>query len=467
MLTLYNSLTNQKEPFEPLDPPVVRMYNCGPTVYQYAHIGNLRAFVFADTLRRALRHSGFTVDQVMNITDVGHLTNDDTDSGDDKIEREARKQHKTAAEIAQFYTDAFFSDLHRLHIDIESIRFPRATDQIAHQIAMIKQLEEKGVTYQTTDGVYFDTATAADYPRLGTVDTAGMQEGARVDVNTEKRQPADFALWKFADPANNRLQEWDSPWGRGFPGWHIECSAMATEFLGPTIDIHTGGIDLQFPHHANEIVQTETATDKPFARFWVHSQHVSLKGAKMAKSDGNIITLSDLADQGIHPLAYRYWLLTAHYRSPISFDVETVKGVQTALRRLADQLSAAPHGGTVTQTYAERVTAACNNDLDTPRMIATLWEVTADNNLSDADRRATAEHILALLGIDISQLGTTTLARDELPDEVAQLVQEREEARQSQNFDRADELRDQIYDAGYQVEDTSQGPQLTPANNTA
>ncbi|MEX0930477.1 MAG: cysteine--tRNA ligase [Candidatus Paceibacterota bacterium] len=462
MLTVYNSLTGTTEEFTPLDPPRVTMYNCGPTVYQYVHIGNLRSFVFADILRCALEHSGYEVDQVMNITDVGHLTGDTNDTGDDKVEAQARKEGKTAEEITQYYTDAFLSDLAQLNIDRNRIRFPRATEHIDQQIGLIRQLEEKGVTYTIDDGVYFDTSSAEQYPKLGTIQTSGLQAGARVEENTQKKHPADFALWKFSKGGEKRLQEWDSPWGRGFPGWHLECSAMAMQYLGPTIDIHTGGVDLAFPHHANEIAQSECATDKPFARYWLHSEHLSLKGAKMSKSDGNIVTLQSLVEEGLDPLAYRYWLLTAHYRSPISFDAETVRGSQRALVRLKAQLEALPAGGMPNSEYVSKATAALNDDLDTPAMIALLWETVKDESLGESERRTTAEHILELLGIDLSSIADRKpLTPEEVPSDIANLVRERETARLAKNFEEADTLREEITSAGYEIHDTDTGPTLT------
>ncbi|MEX2564101.1 MAG: cysteine--tRNA ligase [Candidatus Paceibacterota bacterium] len=475
MLTLYNDLTNKKEVFEPLDPPRVTMYNCGPTVYHYAHIGNLRSFVFADTLRRALESNGYTVDQVINITDVGHLTGDTNDTGADKIEAQAKRENKTAEEIAQFYTDAFLCDLDHLGIDRNTIRFPMATAHIDQQIELIEQLEKKGVTYATDDGIYFDTSAAENYPKLGTIQASGLQAGARVEENKQKRQPADFALWKFSktktQQSEKRLQEWNSPWGVGFPGWHLECSAMAIQYLGETIDIHTGGIDLEFPHHANEIAQSECATGKPFARYWLHSEHLNLKGAKMAKSDGNIITLQDLIQDGIHPLSYRYWLLTAHYRSPITFDPEAVLGTQRALERLKTQLDQLPQkdteGNTKTDTvvpeaYLIKITEAINDDLDTPTLTALIWETLKDTELTGIAERYTVEYILDLLGIDLADFsGRESIGITELPPEVAELAQERENARASKDFDRADKLRADIKQAGYEIHDTETGPEFT------
>ena len=460
MLYLHNDLTGQHERFVAIEPPSVRMYHCGPTVYNYAHIGNLRSYVFADILRRTLEHEGYTPTQVINITDVGHLT-DDEDQGEDKVETQAQREHKTADEITRYYTDAFLQDLYELNVRTEGTRFPRATHHISEQIDLIRHLEKKGYTYTTDDGVYFDTAQFSEYGKLGQLDTTGNEEGARVDVNEQKRNPTDFALWKFSPQDMQRQQEWDSPWGIGFPGWHIECSAMAMELLGETLDIHTGGIDHIPVHHNNEIAQSECATGKPFARYWLHNAFVDMKGTKMAKSEGNIVTLRTLKEAGIHPLAYRYWLLTAHYRSPISFDEETVKGAGRALARLADQLADMPTGGSISPAHQQQITDALRNDLDTPRVIAAMWETLGDQNMPSADKRATVEHAIALLGIDPYELRSPTLPKNDLPRTVSDLVEKREEARTQKDFAQADILREQIQDHGYDVQDTESGPRIS------
>jgi len=458
-LQLYNSLTNKQEDFKPLHPPLVTMYNCGPTVYNYAHIGNLRSFVFADMLRRALELNGYTVTQVINITDVGHLTHND--SGEDKIEKAAHQKGISAKDITSFYTDSFFADLEDLNINRSLIQFPRASDYIQQQIQLIQKLEEKNVAYTTSDGVYFDISKNENYPQLGSIDTHQLQEGVRVEANAEKRNPGDFALWKLSPQNGTRLQEWGSPWGVGFPGWHIECSSLIKACLDDQIDIHTGGVDLQFPHHANEIAQSQTITKKPLARYWLHSEHVQIHGAKMAKSDGNIITLSDLKKTySIHPIVYRYWLLTAHYRSRISFDKNTVTGVGTALQRLAQFIQNLPTNGQPDPNYQSRFIQSLNNDLATPDIIAGIWDAHNDDTLSPEVQRATIETGLSMLGIDLSVIQSSSLEIDNLPPEIIDLLHEREKARSHNDFSKADTLRDTIQHKGYIITDTSDGPRV-------
>lgn len=460
MLHLYNTLNNKKEPFEPITPGQVRMYNCGPTVYNYAHIGNLRPYVFADTLRRALEHHDYDVTQVINITDVGHLT-DDEDQGEDKVESQARREHRTADEITAYYTDAFFRDLAMLNITTDGTTFPRATNHIDEQIELIRSLEQKGYTYTTSDGVYFDTSRFAEYGKLGQLDTSGIEEGARVAANTEKRNPTDFALWKFSPADQQRQQEWESPWGTGYPGWHIECSAMSMKYLGETFDIHTGGVDHIPVHHNNEVAQSECATGTAFARYWLHNEFVDMSGFKMAKSEGNVLTLDTLHEEGIHPLAYRYWLLTAHYRTPISFTFEAVRGAQQALRRLASRIAQLPDGGEERADVMEEVEAALDDDLDTPRMIALMWEKLSDKSvLADADKKATAQRIMTLLGIDAYQVRQESITHDQLPQDIQEMMSERESARTEKDYQRADAIRDTLIEHGYSIEDTPDGPRI-------
>ncbi|HYC83523.1 MAG TPA: cysteine--tRNA ligase, partial [Candidatus Paceibacterota bacterium] len=330
MISLTNTLTRRKEEFEPIAPGRVGIYSCGPTVYHYVHIGNLRSFLLSDLARRIFEYDGYEVRQVINITDVGHLAGD-SDEGEDKIEREAKKTGRTAEEIAAFYTEAFFADLKALNIKTESTVFPKASEHIAEQLEIIKVLEAKGHTYRTSDGIYFDTSRFDAYGELARLDTEGLKAGARIEVNPEKRNPADFALWKFSPAGGKRQQEWESPWGIGFPGWHIECSAMSMKYLGKHFDIHTGGIDLAFPHHSNERAQSECATGQTFANVWLHGEFVNIASEKMSKSLGNVYRLADLEEKGFSPLAYRYWLLTAHYRSLVNFTWEALAGAQTAL----------------------------------------------------------------------------------------------------------------------------------------
>ncbi|MDO8579314.1 MAG: cysteine--tRNA ligase, partial [bacterium] len=372
-IELYNTLTGKKEKFVPIErglfgKPKVGMYHCGPTVYNYAHIGNLRAYVFADTLKRLMKVAGYKVKQIINITDVGHFTSDD-DTGEDKMEKAREREHKSAWDIAEFYTKAFFSDLADLNIDTSDTQFPRATSYIKEQIKMIKTLSEKGFTYPTSDGIYFDTSKFPEYGKLGNINLGGIREGERIGLNEEKKNPTDFALWKFSPASKNskekRDMEWPSPWGVGFPGWHIECSAMSRSLLGDVFDIHTGGIDHIPTHHNNEIAQSESVTGKIPARIWMHNAFVNISGGKMAKSDENFITLSSLKEKGYPPLAYRYFLLGARYRTQLNFTWEALDGSTNAYKKLVATIRELPPGGKVNKELWNRILGFVADDLDT------------------------------------------------------------------------------------------------------
>ncbi len=460
MLTLWNTLTRQKEEFTPLHNRFVGMYNCGPTVYHYAHIGNLRSYVFADTLKRALLLNRYKVGQVINITDVGHLTGD-SDVGLDKIEEGARAEKKTATEIASFYTHAFLEDLKQLNIDTRGTRFPRATAHIKEQIELIERLEKRGYTYRTSDGIYFDTQRFPHYGKLGNINLAHLKEGARITINSEKKHMTDFALWKFSQPHEKRQQEWESPWGVGFPGWHIECSAMAMKYLGETFDIHTGGIDHIPVHHNNEIAQSESATGTQYARFWLHNAFVQIDGQKMAKSEGNFLRLDDLREHAINPLSYRYWLLTAHYRQPVLFSWEALGAADTALRKLAETFSTLPRLGSVHSEYMSRFTALINDDLNTPGAIALMWEMLKDKTLTQRAKRATLAEFDKTLGLNLASLAKEMKkAQSSIPAHIKKLVQERQEAREAKDWEKADTLRTTIEKMGFEVKDTEKGQEI-------
>ncbi len=457
MIRFTNTLSGQKEEFKPIDTKKIGMYNCGPTVYDYAHIGNLRKYIFDDILRRTLEWNDFEVHQVINITDVGHLSSD-SDTGDDKVERAAKKEHRSATDITTFYTEAFYKDLASLNIEAVSNKdqndfFPKATDHIAEQIELIKTLETKGFTYKTSDGIYFDTAKFPTYGKLGNIDLEGLKEGARVEANAEKHNPTDFALWKFSKPEEQRLQEWSSPWGTGFPGWHIECSAMSMKYLGETFDIHTGGIDHIPVHHNNEIAQSEAATGKPFVNYWLHEAFVNVDGGKMAKSLNNFYRLQDLQDKGIDPLAYRYWILTAHYRTAINFTWEAIEGAQKAYHRLIGFVQSVSETGAAQEEYLKHFTEHINDDLDTPKAVALLWTMLSDEKISNADKKATLLSMDKVLG-----LGLSNLMEIEIPESVLKLVDEREVARQEKDWQKSDELREKIKKQGFEVKDTDKGP---------
>ncbi|MBI5004738.1 MAG: cysteine--tRNA ligase [Candidatus Lloydbacteria bacterium] len=455
MILLYNTLTRKKETFEPLTQGYVSMYHCGPTVYNYAHIGNLRAYVFADTLRRMFEYENFKVNQIINITDVGHLTSD-ADEGEDKVEKSAKREGKSAQEITSIYIRAFYHDMDMLNIE-RADKYPRATEHIPEQIALIKKLEAGGHAYRTSDGIYFDTSTFPEYGALAQLDIEGLKEGARIEKNPEKRNVTDFALWKFSPKDGaKREQEWESPWGLGFPGWHIECSAMSMKYLGETFDIHTGGIDHIPVHHTNEIAQSESSTGKPFVHYWMHSGFVNVPEGKMAKSTENFIRLKTLVEKGISPLAYRYWLLTAHYTKTINFTEDAVKAAQTALEKLYRNVVGYKDGGSINSPYQKRFAGIVSEDLDTPRAIALVWELVKDDSISSADKKATLLDFDRVLGLDLTRAKEHT-AEEPIPEEIKKLAEERESARKSGDFAKADELRKKIASLGYEMSDTKDG----------
>jgi cysteinyl-tRNA synthetase len=466
---IYNTRSRSLEEFSPLVPGKVAMYNCGPTVYNYAHIGNLRAFVFADILRRSLEWNGYAVQQVINITDVGHLVSDG-DDGEDKMVVGATREGKSIEEIIAQYSNAFYDDLAALNVLAAANRgqetsFPRATHHIDEQIALIDQLHEKGYTYTTSDGIYFDTSKFPSYADFAHLDVAGMQAGARVLVG-EKKHPTDFALWKFSPTDGvQREQEWDSPLGidrKGFPGWHLECSAMAMKYLGETIDIHTGGIDHIPVHHTNEIAQSECATGKTFARYWMHSAFMNVDGQKMSKSLGNTYTLKDLAAHGVSPLAFRYWLLTAHYRTQVNFTWEALDGARNSLIRLENFVAGLGNDiGIPDQTYLSAFQSTISDDLNTANGIAQIWNLMKDESVLTSNKKATLLEMDKCLGLDLSRVKTSDTLLSDAPDEVHEAFRLRNEARLRKDFAESDRLRDEIARLGYNVKDTSDGQVLS------
>ncbi len=457
------------------------MYNCGPTVYNFAHIGNLRAFVFADTIRRSLEWNGYRVQQVINITDVGHLVSDG-DDGEDKMVVGATREGKSIEEIIAEYSDAFYDDLEALNVLAAVDRgkedsFPRATHHISEQITLINRLNEKGYTYTTSDGIYFDTSKFPAYPDFARLDVVGMQAGVRVDLG-EKKNSTDFALWKFS-PSDGvqREQEWDSPLGidrKGFPGWHLECSAMAMEYLGETIDIHTGGIDHIPVHHTNEIAQSECATGKTFARYWMHSAFMNVDGQKMSKSLGNTYTLKDLvkfAHRGTSASAFRYWLLNAHYRTLMNFSQDAFSGAEDAYASLLNKIiNLSTVIGTLNTVYMDRFTQSINNDLDTHSAITLMWDLIKDDTVSNPDKLATIFKFDEVFGLKLRERFDFTLGgrmpldihllRDQNPT-VHQLYVDRQHARNEKNWAESDRLRDEIAKLGYGVKDTPEGQVLS------
>lgn len=472
-LYFYNTLGKEVQEFTlPAAAHEVRMYNCGPTVYGPQHIGNLSMFVFTDILRRTLEYNGFAVRQVINFTDFGHLTSD-ADEGEDKMTKGLKRDGmkptmENMKALGEKYAGIFLGDIAQLGIDTSRIQFPRASDYVPAQIAMIKTLEEKGYAYRAEDGMYFDTVRYPRYGELGGIDLEGLKEGARVAKNSAKRNPSDFALWKF-----DKKMGWDSPWGKGFPGWHIECSAMINSCLGKQIDIHTGGIEHIPVHHNNEIAQSECATGKhPMSRFWMHRAHLQLEGAKIAKSVGNVVFLADIIEKGFHPMALRYLLLGAHYRSSSNFTWEALEASQSALTKLlAKRLAIKDAPGETPLKWREKFTECINDDLDTPGALAVLWEMTKDDSIAPADLLAGFIEFDEVLGIgvadpdaDLKQLAASQfkqqLSPAEIPSEVRELITEREAARTKRHFEKADELRTQIESAGYTLDDSPEGTKV-------
>ncbi len=451
-LKFYNTLTREKEIFTPIDKNEVRMYSCGPTVYNYTHIGNLRSYIFADILCRILRYEGLKVKQIMNITDIGHLSSD-ADSGEDKMTKGLLREGKELTlknmrELAEFYTKSFREDLKTLNVEKPTGMY-FASDYVKEDIALVKKLEDKGYTYKTSDGIYFDTSKMPDYGVLWGGKRDWNKEGARIVENSEKKNPEDFALWKF----NSKIG-FESSWGKGFPGWHIECSAMGIKFLGEQFDIHTGGIDLIPTHHTNEIAQSECATGKkPFVKFWMHSEFVDTGGEKMAKSTGNFLQIKSLLDKGIDPISYRFWLLMASYHTKVNFSWEVIEGSEIALKRLYKlYMELGEAVGKVSPLYQQKFKEYIEDDLDTPRALSLLWDVIKDEKISPADRKATVLDFDKVFG-----LGFENLKEDVIPKEIKKLAEEREEARKNKDFKKSDELRDKINSLGYEVKDSSDG----------
>lgn len=463
-LYLYNTLGKSKQVFVPVSGRYVKMYTCGPTVYDYAQIGNLRSYVFPDVLSRYLRYLGYEVKQVVNITDVGHLQSD-ADDGEDKMTAGLKREGYPLTLdgmklLADRYASAFIEDIKDLNISLP-FKFPRASEHIPEQIAFIQSLFDKGYAYTTSDGVYFDTAKFPSYGVLG--GTGFSTEHARVTHNKEKRHPQDFSLWKF-----NESLGWNAPWGKGFPGWHIECTAMATKYLGRTFDIHTGGIDHISIHHNNEIAQAEAASGRSYVKYWLHGAFIGVEGKRIGKSEGNAIRLYQLKERGFNPLAYRYLILSGHYRSPMNFTWEALEAAQTtlyrALRICTDLKSV---GGSINTEARIKFEAALNDDLNTPEALAVLWEVLRSTSLSDADKRETVEHFDKVLALGLSASGrrsemgkVAVVSQPELPESVKGLLAKRTEARQNGEWALADELRDEIAKEGFTVDDTKTGTEI-------
>ena len=472
MLQFFNTLTRRKETFQPITSGKAGIYSCGPTVYGTPHIGNLRAYIFADTLRRTLEWSGYAVTQVINITDVGHLVTD-SDGGEDKLEKGAKTTGKTVWEIALMYEAQFVAALDALRIEHPTV-MPRATAHIGEQLTMIKELTRKGFTYETSDGIYFDTAKFADYGKLGGQKLDEKEAGARVAVKSEKRQPADFALWKFCVGENaHHTMRWDYETGMdlsqpsptpitntkpGFPGWHIECSAMSTKYLGERFDIHTGGIDHVPVHHENEIAQSEATFGHPFVNYWLHNDFMTVDGGKMSKSLGNVYTLDDLRVKKIDPLAFRYLCLGTHYRSKLNFTWEGLMGAETALKKLKNEVAGLPVGS---ESHAESLadfTAAIEDDLNTARALAVVWEIAKSTTLAPHIKCATLKKCDEVLGLGLDQPIIDEAVT--LTAEQAALLEARATARTNKDWDASDKIRDEFKKMGFTIKDTPGGEQI-------
>jgi cysteinyl-tRNA synthetase len=467
-LFFYNTLGKEKQRFElHSHTKEIRMYNCGPTVYGRQHIGNLSMFVFTDILRRTLEYNGFAVKQVINFTDFGHLSSD-ADEGEDKMTKGLKHEGlaptlENMKALGEKYANLFLEDVRALNIEADKITFPRASDYIPAQIAMIQTLEEKGYAYRGKHGVYFDTSRFPEYGKLGNIDLAGLREGARVASIGEKHNPTDFLLWK-----SDTHIGWNSPWGKGFPGWHIECSAMIRSCLGAQIDIHTGGIEHIPVHHNNEIAQSESATGKkPLSRFWLHRAHLQFDGGKMAKSEGNIVYLSDIIERGFHPLSFRYLLLGSHYRTSSNFSWEALEAAQTAYKRLSTIRMQLPTDEPVPdRMFLKEFHERINDDLDTPGALAVLWNLLTNDAISSEAKLASILEADKIFGLKLNEpealkaFSVSYVDVSDAPAEIKTALADREKARAERDFARADALRDTIRNAGYDIEDTAGGARL-------
>ena len=460
-MRLYNTSSHCKEEFAPQNPQQVTMYCCGPTVYNYAHIGNLRTYIFEDLLSRTLRLN-YGLKHVMNVTDVGHLVSD-SDEGEDKMELGAAREGKSAWEIARFYENKFWQDYDALHCTRPTV-VSRATAHIPEMIALVKTLEDKGYTYRTSDGIYYDTSKFERYDALvGHARISGLQGGARVELG-DKKNNTDFALWKFSPKDKKRQMEWDSPWGVGFPGWHIECSAMAMKYLGNTLDIHCGGIDHVTIHHTNEIAQSEAATGEKYVNYWVHGEFLILRSGKMSKSGGTFVTLDTLKEKGYDPLAYRYLCLGAHYRTQLEFSYESLDAAAKSLKNLraqACQIKQAAQTADKTEkslAWQEKFVQAMQDDLNAPKALAVVWE-SLHSDLTAGEKCYFLEFADTILSVDMFRPEPEEKA--EIPEEVQSLLTARAEARKAKDWKKSDELRDAVAALGFAVKDTPKGQEVT------
>ena len=451
-MELYNTPTKRLESFKPIESNVVKIYTCGPTVYSFQHIGNLRTYIFADILKRSLHLMGYRTIQVMNITDVGHLT-DDADQGEDKVEKAAQKSNQDALLMTEKFKNKFFLDCSKLNILPPDI-IARATDHIEEQIDLIKALEKNGHIYSTPDGIYFDVSTFSTFTPLENMQINASKEYSRVETKY-KRNPEDFALWKFSPKEQKRKLEWLSPWGVGFPGWHIECSAMSLKYLGEYFDIHTGGVDHIPIHHTSEIRQMEAAVGHKVVNYWIHGAWLSFgESEKMSKSEGGTILLDNIIEKQIDPIAYRYLVLTAHYRNPLKFTWDSLDQAQTALRNLKSRISSLSikKTGKINLNYVNKFKEVISNDLDTPKALSLLWQLIKDPNVSDNEKYNTFKIFDEVLGIDLLDYRNTN-NEIEISTEILGLLQQREESRKNKDYATSDKLRGMLEEKGYKIKD--------------
>ena len=474
-IRLFNTLTRKVEEFKSIDPGKVRMYCCGPTVYNYQHIGNLRTFLFEDILKRVLLYNDYEVKHVMNITDVGHLVSD-ADEGEDKMEEGSKREGKTVWEISKYYTKIYKRDAGLLNIIPPNI-YCKATDYIKEQIDLVKCLEDKGFTYKTSDGIYFDSSKFPNYGELAKLDIEGLQEGKRISYSEEKKNKTDFVVWKFSPKDKKRQMEWDSPWGVGFPGWHIECSAMSKKFLGNNFDIHCGGVDHINVHHTNEIAQSEACNGEKFANYWLHGEWLIEDKGKMSKSKGEFITLQTLIDKGYSPMHYRYFLLNAHYRRKLKFSYDGMDAAKNGYENLKGRIlrlrKSVPTGKEDVKNdkldltkdkmknYNQRFLDSINDDLSVTEGMAILWDMLKDSNLNSKEKLELALDFDKVFGLEFDKIEESK-EKHTIPDEIKELVEKRKAAKEKKDFKLADEIREEIRKKGYQVIDKKEGVEINP-----
>ncbi len=461
-LFLFNTLTRSKEEFIPIEPGKAGIYCCGPTVYNFAHIGNLRAYFFEDILKRVLIYNGYEVNHIMNITDVGHLVSDE-DDGEDKMEKGSAREGKTVWEIAEFYTDAFKKDIALLNVLPPTV-YCKATDFIKEQIEMVECLDKKGFTYKTNDGVYFDTSKFPEYGKMALLDVEGLEEGKRIAFSDEKKSKTDFALWKFSPKGQKRQMEWDSPFGTGFPGWHIECSAMSIKFLGKHFDIHCGGVDHIPIHHTNEIAQAEACTGEKFVNYWLHGEFLIEEKGKMSKSAGEFLRLQTLIEKGYSPLDYRYFLLMTHYRKKIKFSFGNLDAARNGFNNLKNKIkeviSVYENKKDVSNNenvinYISRLYDSINDDLNVSEALALTWDVLKDDALNADEKIYLVNDFNKILGLELDKIEADRT--EDVPEEIIALANKRKEAKANKDFKLADELRQKIKELGYELLDKKGG----------